>query len=172
MSIEIRKVSITDTGLECVVNAANSSLWEGGGVCGYIFSAAGSRELTEACERIGHCDEGSAVITPGFKLSKYIIHAVGPRWIDGNYDEPSKLYGAYKKSLELCKENNIHEVAFPLISAGIFGYPADKAWEQALGSCKDFIEDNKDYNIKILFAALDDDILRIGESLLDRMKAF
>ena len=72
----------------------------------------------------------------------------------------------------MCKENNIHEVAFPLISAGIFGYPADKAWEQALGSCKDFIEDNKDYNIKILFAALDDDILRIGESLLDRMKAF
>lgn len=172
MSIEIRKVSITDTGLECVVNAANSGLWEGGGVCGYIFSAAGSRELTEVCERIGHCDEGSAVITPGFKLSKYIIHAVGPRWIDGNHNEPFKLYGAYKKSLELCKENNIHEVAFPLISAGIFGYPVDKAWEQALGSCKDFIEDNKDYNIKILFAVLDDDILRIGESLLDRMKTF
>ena len=166
MSIEIRKVSITDTGLECVVNAANSSLWEGGGVCGDIFSAAGSRELTEACERIGHCDEGSAVITPGFKLSKYIIHAVGPRWIDGNYDEPSKLYGAYKKSLELCKENNIHEVAFPLISAGMFGYPVEKAWEQALGSCKDFLKDNKDYNIKIVFAVLDNEILRIGKSLL------
>ena len=166
MSIEIRKVSITDTGLECVVNAANSSLWEGGGVCGYIFSAAGSRELTEACERIGHCDEGSAVITPGFKLSKYIIHAVGPRWIDGNYDEPSKLYGAYKKSLELCKENNIHEVAFPLISAGMFGYPVEKVWEQALGSCKDFLKDNKDYNIKIEYAVLDNEILRIGKSLL------
>ena len=66
----------------------------------------------------------------------------------------------------MCKENNIHEVAFPLISAGIFGYPVDKAWEQALCSCKDFIEDNKGYNIKIIFAVLDDEILRIGNSLL------
>ena len=168
-SIEIKKVSITSTGLECVVNAANSDLWEGGGVCGYIFKAAGSCELTKACNAIGRCDEGSAVITPGFNLSKYIIHAVGPRWIDGNHNEPQKLYGAYKKSLELCKENNIHEVAFPLISAGIFGYPLDKAWREALQACTDFVNQNKEYEIRIIFAVLDESIKKMGEGLLIKL---
>ena len=69
---------------DAVVNAANTGLMQGGGVCGYIFNDAGAAEMTEACNRIGYCNEGSAVITPGFKLpAKYVIHAVGPRYIDG-----------------------------------------------------------------------------------------
>ncbi len=79
-TIGIRKISITDLDTDAVVNAANEGLWAGGGVCGAIFRAAGNDRLEEACRKIGHCDTGSAVITPGFGLkAKYIIHAVGPR---------------------------------------------------------------------------------------------
>ena len=78
-TIEIRKISITDLDTDAVVNAANEGLRAGSGVCGAIFQAAGAAKLQEACDKIGHCDTGSAVITPGFNLkAKYIIHAVGP----------------------------------------------------------------------------------------------
>ena len=119
-SIEIRKIGITKLDTDAVANAANTELWEGGGVCGYIFHDAGSKEMTAACQKIGHCDEGSAVIIPGFKLpAKYVIHAVGPRWSGGEHNEPKLLYSAYKQSLLLAKENGLHSIGFPLISAGI-----------------------------------------------------
>ncbi len=163
-SIEIRKISITKLDTDAVVNAANTGLWEGGGVCGYIFREAGSKEMTAACQSIGHCDEGSAVITPGFKLpAKHVIHAVGPRWSGGGHNEPNLLYSAYKQSLLLAKENDLHSIGFPLISAGIFGYPVDKAWRKAIEACNDFMRDNPDYDIRIIFAVLDDRILAIGE---------
>ena len=166
-SIEIRKIGITQLATDAVVNAANSGLWEGGGVCGYIFRDAGSAEMTAACNKIGHCDEGSAVITPGFKLSaKYVIHAVGPRWSGGNNNEPELLYSAYTKSLLLAKENNLHSIGFPLISAGIFGYPVDKAWDRAITACRDFIDANPDYEMQIVFAVLDDRVKAVGESCM------
>ncbi len=165
--IEIKKIGITQLDTDAVVNAANTGLWEGGGVCGFIFRDAGSEEMTAACRKIGHCDEGSAVITPGFKLpAKYVIHAVGPRWFGGENNEPKVLYSAYMQSLLLAKENDLHSIGFPLISAGIFGYPVDKAWERAIRACNDFIKDNPDYDIKIIFAVLDDRILEIGEKTL------
>ena len=112
-SIEIRKIGITKLDTDAVVNAANTGLWEGGGVFGYIFRDAGSKEMTAACQKIGHCNEGSAVITPGFKLSAmYVIHAVGPRWSGGEHNEPRLLYSAYKQSLLLAK------VMFPAINFG------------------------------------------------------
>ncbi|MGN1344695.1 MAG: macro domain-containing protein [Traorella sp.] len=169
-SIKINKVSITKVGCECIVNAANEDLWEGGGVCGFIFKAAGSKQLTKACQAIGHCDTGSAVITPAFNLNaKYIIHAVGPVWIDGNHKEPQLLYSCYKKSLELAKENNAHSIGFPLISAGIFGYPKTKAWRKALQACNDFIHENNDYDIEIIFAIIDDQILKMGNDTLKEL---
>lgn len=165
--ISIKKIGITKLDTDAVVNAANSGLWEGGGVCGYIFHDAGSKQMTEACNAIGHCDEGSAVITPGFNLpAKYVIHAVGPRWSGGNNNEPKLLYSAYMKSLIIAKENGIHSIGFPLISAGIFGYPIDKAWDRAIKACNDFIESNPDYEIDIIFAVLDDNIKKIGESVI------
>ena len=169
-SIEIRKTGITKLDTDAVVNAANTGLWEGGGVCGYIFRDAGSKEMTEACQKIGHCDEGSAVITPGFRLpAKYVIHAVGPRWSGGEHDEPKLLYSAYEKSLLLAKENDLHSIGFPLISAGIFGYPVDKAWQTAIRACNDFIRDNPEYDIKIIFAVLDGRILATGEETLKKI---
>ena len=82
-NIRIEKVSITDAGTDCIVNATNEHLQGGSGVCGAIFKAAGWNQLQKACDAIGHCDTGSAAITPAFNLdAKYINHAFGPVWRD------------------------------------------------------------------------------------------
>jgi O-acetyl-ADP-ribose deacetylase (regulator of RNase III) len=149
--------------VDAIVNAANSRLQNGGGVCGAIFQAAGAAELQAACNKIGKCSTGNAVITPGFRLpAKYVIHAVGPIWNGGAYNEAQLLYSAYKQSLKVAKDNGLHSIAFPLISSGIYGYPQDQAWRKALQACHDFIEANGDYEIDIIFAVIDDDIMNKG----------
>lgn len=169
-TIEIKKIGITDLDTDAIVNAANDGLWAGSGVCGAIFKAAGRDKLQAACNEIGHCDTGSAVITPGFDLkAKYIIHAVGPVWNGGDHNEPQQLYGAYRKSLELALENGCHSVGFPLISAGIFGYPKDKAWRKAIQACTDFFEKHPEADLKVIFAVLDDDILTLGKNTVDEI---
>lgn len=168
--IMIQKIGITDLDTDAIVNAANDGLWAGGGVCGAIFQAAGHRKLEAACDAIGYCDVGSAVITPGFDLkAKYIIHAVGPVWYGGQEGEPEQLYGAYRRSLELAAEHGCRSIGFPLISAGIFGYPVDQAWRQALRACLDFIESHPDKPLQITFAVLDDDILELGSTTLSEL---
>ena len=166
MPFQLVRNDITQMHVDAIVNAANERLARGGGVCGAIFAAAGVRDLEQACDRIGHCDTGSAVITPGFQLkAKYIIHAVGPVWRDGKHNEPELLYGAYRKSLELAAENSCSSIGFPLISAGIFGYPAEQAWQTAIQACRDFL--NKGNEIDIVFAVLDDAMLRKGQRILE-----
>lgn len=159
--IRIEKRSILDAGTECIVNAANAQLMGGSGVCGAIFKAAGWDQLQAACNKIGHCNTGSAVITSGFKLkANHIIHAVGPIYQDGKHNEPRLLYSCYYESLKLAKNEGIHSIAFPLISAGIYGYPHDDAWRKALQACNDFIRKNPDYDIDILFTILDDKLIK------------
>jgi len=162
-TISIRKISIIDLDTDAIVNAANDGLWAGGGACGAIFKAAGHAYLQAACSKIGYCDTGSAVITPGFDLkAKYIIHAIGPIWKDGRHREQELLYGAYQKALELAVENRCRSIGFPLISAGIFGYPVDLAWDTAFSACEDFLNRNQDAALDIVFAVLSDEILEIG----------
>ena len=172
-TISIQKRSITKLSADIIVNAANERLMQGGGVCGYIFQAAGAKKLQEACNEIGHCPTGSAVITPGFDLCRYIVHAVGPVWHGGDHHEPQLLYEAYKKSLDLAKEKNCHSIGFPLISAGLFGYPSDKAWRKAIQAVHDWFEDNKDYDIDVVFAVIDDKILDQGrDTAIEIMRAY
>ena len=168
-TLEIRKVSITESGCEAVVNAANEQLLKGGGVCGYIFSAAGSEKLQQACERIGFCQTGDAVITEGFDLCPYIIHAVGPIYIGGRQGEEGMLYECYRRSLTLARQYGIASIAFPLISTGIYGYPKKEAWEVALRSCDDWMKKNPDADLKIVFAVIDDQILELGKQTAERM---
>ena len=169
-SIEIKKVGITNTDCECVVNAANEYLLEGGGVCGAIFKAAGPL-LTDACNKIGHCDCGSAVLTDAYNMhARYIIHAVGPLYHDGQHHEDQLLYSAYKQSLKLAKDHNCHSIAFCLISAGIFGYPVDEAWRKALQACMDFFLDHPDYDLRIVFACIDDNVINMGNDVLTELK--
>ena len=169
-SVTVKKIGITRLEADAVVNAANEGLWAGGGVCGAIFKDAGHAKLKAACDAIGHCDTGSAVITPGFDLpAKYIIHAVGPRWYGGNSNEPKLLYGAYYKSLELASENGCHSIGFPLISAGIFGYPLDKAWKKAIQAVKDYFDNNPDADLSVIFTVLDDHIKSVGEKTIEEI---
>lgn len=169
-TIAIQKTDITGLDADAIVNAANEGLWAGGGVCGAIFDAAGYDKLQDACNAIGHCDTGSAVITPGFALkANYIIHAVGPVWRGGTHHEPQQLYGAYYKALELAAESRCHSIGFPLISAGIFGYPKEKAWKEAIRACKDFLDKNTSADLRVIFAVLDDSILSLGRKILEEM---
>ena len=160
--ISIVQKSIVKMDTEIIVNAANRWLQAGGGVCGAIFQAAGSRKLQKACNDIGLCPTGSAVITPGFDLCKYIIHAVGPEYRDGRHCEAILLYNSYKNSLNLAKEYGCHTIAFPLISAGIYGYPVQKAWRKALQAVSEWIKANEGYKMVVTFAVLDDNVLDTG----------
>ena len=168
-TIEIRKAGITKTGAQCVVNAANSQLQQGGGVCGIIFDAAGADRLQKECNKIDGCRTGKAVITPGFDLCEYIIHAVGPIYQDGKHHEPQDLYSCYKTSLDIARENGITSIAFPLISTGIFGYPKKEAWRKALQACDDWMKENNDYALQIIFAIIDDQILELGKQIAEEL---
>ena len=166
-TITIQKIGITNLKTDVIVNAANDGLWAGGGVCGAIFREAGYDELTAACQAIGGCKVGNAVITPGFHLpAKYIIHAVGPVWCGGNQNEPNLLYSAYQQSLILAMQNECHSIGFPLISSGIYGYPKDQAWRKAIQACRDFIAKNTDYDIQIVFAVLEESVKELGEETM------
>lgn len=118
---------ITPFQVDAIVNAANELLMGGGGVDGAIHRAAGPG-LLEACLRIGRCNTGEAVITPGFNLpAKHVIHTVGPVWKDGQQGEADLLARCYRNSLALAEDHKLNSIAFPAISCGVYGYPIAQA---------------------------------------------
>lgn len=164
--ISVKIGDIVKERADAIVNAANEQLTQGGGVCGAIFRAAGEKDLRAACEKIGRCETGGAVLTPAFKLpAKYIIHAVGVRYKDGKHGEERLLYGAYRSALGLAQMNGCDSIAFPLISSGIYGYPVEEAWAVAIKACYDFLEEIKGTGcrMKIAIVVKDENTYRIGE---------
>ena len=140
MPLEIIRNDITKMKVDAIVNAANTELRMGGGVCGAIFQAAGVVELQEACKKIGECPTGQAVITDGFKLpAKYIIHTPGPIWQGGSKKEAQLLKAAYENSLTLALHHKCESIAFPLISTGIYGYPKEDALQIAVSTISSFL---------------------------------
>jgi O-acetyl-ADP-ribose deacetylase (regulator of RNase III) len=136
-SFEATQGDITEETVDAIVNAANSGLARGGGVCGAIFAAAGP-ELDVACAEAGGCPTGDAKATPGFRLpARWIIHAVGPFWHGGDAGEPDLLASAYRRSLAVADEIGAKSVAFPAISTGIYGYPLDAANDIAVHTCRE-----------------------------------
>ena len=139
MTLRIIGADITTLKVDAIVNAANTQLLAGGGVCGAIFRAAGYRELQEACNKLAPIQTGEAVITPGFNLpAKFIIHTAGPIWQGGTFGEEELLSNCYTNSLKLATENNLRSVAFPLIASGIYGYPKFDALRVAVQAIKSF----------------------------------
>ena len=124
---------ITAEEVDAIVNAANESLFAGGGVDRAIHEAAGEDELSAALRLIGRCAVGEAKVTPGFRLpARYIIHTVGPIWRGGDQGEANLLASCYRRSLELADEIGAASIAFPAISTGAFGFPDAEAAEIAV----------------------------------------
>ena len=157
--------------VDAIVNAANTDLAMGGGVCGAIFKAAGVQELQAACNQVAPIKTGEAAITPSFALPcKYVIHAVGPVYRHWNAQQSEALLrSAYTESLRLASKNHIQSIAFPLISSGIFGYPKDEALKVASSAITDYLQSS---DIDVFLAVFDKTAFAVSEKLLGEIESY
>ncbi len=172
MPLLISRNDITKIDVDVIVNAANTALQMGGGVCGAIFRAAGPEKLQAACDKLAPIKTGEAVITDGFKSkAKYIIHTAGPIYQGGNTAQEKQLYDCYFNSLKLAAEKNLKSIAFPLISAGIYGYPPSKALSTALKSIHDFLG-GYDGEMTVYMIVYNDDAFSAAKKLYDGVESY
>ena len=171
MPFTIVRQDITKMKVDAIVNAANTDLQMGGGVCGAIFKAAGAAQLQAACDKLAPIKTGEAVITSGFDLpAKFVIHAAGPVYRYQNAEQSEKLLrSAYMESLRLAIENNCESIAFPLISSGIYGYPKDEALQVATAAIQDFLINN---DIDITLVVFDKSAFTVSRELLDAVESY
>ncbi len=140
--IEVITGDITTLKVDAIVNAANESLLGGGGVDGAIHRGAG-RELAAECRTLGGCKTGQCKITKGYRLpAKWVIHAVGPIWRDGDKGEDELLASCYRNSLELASRTGLKTIAFPSISTGSYGFPVKRAAKIAFSQIQTFLSKN------------------------------
>ena len=149
--IMVKEGDITALAVDAIVNAANSQLAPGAGVCGAIFRGAGP-DLVPACRAVAPCPTGAARLTPGFDLlADHVIHTVGPVWHGGDQGEPELLAACYRASLDLAAENGLTSIAFPALSTGIFGYPLEAATTVAVATVRAGLADHPDFET-VIFA--------------------
>ena len=164
--IELTKGDITDLEVDAIVNAANSQLKLGGGVAGAIRRKGGPK-IQEECDRIGYCPVGGAVITSAGNLkAKYVVHAVGPRYGEG--DEDNKLKNATLNSLKIADQYKVKTIAFPAISTGIFGFPKNRCAEIMLSTAVEYLKGQTGIE-KVVFCLYDDETFRVFQEKLVNM---
>ena len=164
--IQVVQGDITKLDCDGIVNAANRSLLGGGGVDGAIHRAAGPELLAE-CRTLHGCRTGEAKITKGYRLrAKYIIHTVGPIY-SGTTEDAAQLADCYRNSLNLAKEHDVHSIAFPAISTGVYGYPLEDATEIAVKTVAQWLEDDHaDYAMQVIFCCFDARTERVYQARL------
>lgn len=172
MPLTFLRADITTLSCDAIVNAANTKLLPGGGVCGAIFKAAGFLPLALACRKIGSCAVGDAVMTKGFKLkAKAIIHTVGPVYGKDPANQDRLLGDCYRNSLRLAAENGFESIAFPLISSGIYGYPKDKALNIATNAIKDFLQ-KSETDMQVFLVVYDKASFEISRTLYEDIRSY
>jgi O-acetyl-ADP-ribose deacetylase (regulator of RNase III) len=163
--IIIQQADITTLAVDAIVNAANQSLLGGGGVDGAIHRTAGP-ELKRECATLGGCPTGEARITKGYRLpARYVIHAVGPRYRDGQHGEADLLAGCYRHSLGLAVAHGVRTIAFPAISCGIYGYPIPQAARIAVDTVSSFLAEDATID-RVIFACFGSDTLASFQAAL------
>ena len=156
---------------DAIVNAANTRLQAGGGVCGALFAAAGAADMQAACDAIGGCPTGSAVSTPAFALdATWVIHAVGPIWRGGLSGEREALRSCYRSVFAEAERLGARSVAYPLISAGIYGFPVDEALAIAREETEAFLRDHMD--VAVTLVMFDRATMRAGGELFDEIDEY
>ena len=164
--IQVVQGDITKLDCDGIVNAANRSLLGGGGVDGAIHRAAGPELLAE-CRTLHGCRTGEAKITKGYRLrAKYIIHTVGPIY-SGTAEDAAQLADCYRNSLDLAKEHDVHSIAFPAISTGVYGYPLEDAAEIAVKTVAQWLEDHADYAMQVIFCCFDARTERVYQTKME-----
>ena len=163
--IQVVQGDITKLDCDGIVNAANRSLLGGGGVDGAIHRAAGPELLAE-CRTLHGCRTGEAKITKGYRLkAKYIIHTVGPIY-SGTAEDAAQLADCYRNSLDLAKEHDVHSIAFPAISTGVYGYPLEDATAITVKTVAQWLEDHADYAMQVIFCCFDARTERVYQARL------
>ena len=171
MPFTIIRNDITKMNVDAIVNAANTDLLMGGGVCGAIFNAAGVDLLQAACNALAPIGTGEAAITPGFNLqAKHVIHAVGPIYSRWSKKKSQKLLqNAYGNALKLAIENDCESIAFPLISSGVYGYPKSEALDVATETIRDFL---KEQDLDVYLVVFDNSALQISQELSGEVASY
>ena len=171
MPFTIIRNDISKMEADAIVNAANTNLLMGSGVCGAIFKAAGRHELQAACDKLAPIRTGEAVITPGFNLpAKFVIHAAGPVYNRQSPQESERLlHAAYSNALKCAAENNCESIAFPLISSGIYGYPKLDAWRVATSTIQNFLAD---YDMDVSLVVFDKAAFAVSEELWGAVESY
>lgn len=170
MPFRILRADITRLQVDAIVNAANTQLAQGGGVCGAIFSAAGEAQMRAACEPLSPIRTGEAVMTPGFRLpARYVIHTSGPVWQGGHQGEDALLKRSYISSMQLAVDSGLQTIAFPLLSSGIYGYPKDRALEVALAAIGSFL---MQHELDVTLVVFSKEAFQLSQGLHDAVASY
>ncbi|MCI7775551.1 MAG: macro domain-containing protein [Enorma sp.] len=171
MPFSIVRDDISRVRADVLVNAANVRLAPGGGVCGALFSAAGFDEMRAACEAIGGCATGDAVATPAFNLpARWCVHAVGPIWRGGRAHEEELLHRCYRSAFARAVELGARSVAFPLISAGIYGFPVERALAIVREEVAAFLRHHDE--VALTLVVFERAVVQMGNALVEQVQEY